>query len=94
MSDENARETVLVVNTVNRRTQPIPKDEVEFFLRKHKLFRLVQEEKEEEKKRKPRKLVKKPVKEEKPPKGKPGRYETCTESLNYRFIASQSRRGQ
>lgn len=74
MLDENVQDTVLVVNTVNRRTQPIPRDEVEYFLRKHKLFRLVEEDKVEEPKRKPRKLVKKVIKVEKEEKSKPGRY--------------------
>jgi len=60
---------VLVVNTINRRTQSIAADEVDLFLKKHKLFRLVEVEEPEESKRKPRKPVKKqvkPVKEEKP----------------------------
>ena len=64
-------EMVLVVNTINRRTQQIPRSECDLFLRKHKLFRLVVAEvPDEEKRRKSKKLSKrpaKPVKEEKVP---------------------------
>lgn len=67
----HAEEMVQVVNTINRRTQQIPRSECDLFLRKHKLFRLVVADiPEEEKKRKSKKVSKKPtkpVKEEKVP---------------------------
>jgi hypothetical protein len=68
-SSSHAGDMVLVVNTINRRTQSIASAEVDMFLRKHKLFRLVEQEHVEEKKRKPRKPAKKAtkvIKEEKP----------------------------
>ena len=60
--DSHADEMVRVVNTINRRTQSIAAAEVDMFLRKHTLFRLVEADQPEEPKRKPRKPVKKQVK--------------------------------
>jgi hypothetical protein len=79
MSDQpstHADDVVLVVNTISRRTQPIARSEVEVFLRKHKLFRLVEDETPPEPKKKLKKPPKRVIKQEKEEPSTQSRYVT------------------
>ena len=80
-SGAHADDVVMVVNTINRRTQPMARDEVDVFLRKHKLFRLVEEELPPEPKKKIKKPLKKDIKIEKEDKSAFGRYATFHDSI-------------
>jgi hypothetical protein len=90
--DGHAEEMVLVVNTINRRTQQIPRSECDLFLRKHKLFRLVVADiPEEEKKRKSKKVSKKPTKPVKEEKVAYQRYVNHLHLLDHTKEAKESR---
>ncbi len=74
----HADEMVMVVNTISRKIQPISRDEVDTFLRKHKLFRLVEEESPAETKKKPKKSQKKVIKQEKEEVSTQSKYVSCS----------------